>query len=73
MQGYRGCNLKDKSFQFALKIGWRAGFDKYQLAERVGFEPSVAFDDTRSPGVPDRPLQHLSRASTYYDSLCEPQ
>src|SRR5512137_423571 len=29
--------------------------------------------DTRSPGVPDRPLQHLSRASTYYDSLSQPQ
>ena len=29
--------------------------------------------DTRSPGVPDRPLQHLSLASTYYDSLSEPQ
>jgi hypothetical protein len=29
--------------------------------------------DTRSPGVPDRPLQHLSRACTYYDSLSEPQ
>ena len=31
-----------------------------QEAERVGFEPTVACDDTRSPGAPDRPLQHLS-------------
>jgi hypothetical protein len=30
------------------------------LAERVGFEPTVANGDTRSPGAPDRPLQHLS-------------
>ena len=30
------------------------------VAERVGFEPTVAKDDTRSPGAPDRPLQHLS-------------
>jgi hypothetical protein len=30
------------------------------MAERVGFEPTVAKDDTRSPGAPDRPLQHLS-------------
>ena len=30
------------------------------LAERVGFEPTVAKGDTRSPGVPVRPLQHLS-------------
>jgi hypothetical protein len=26
----------------------------------VGFEPTVAKGDTRSPGAPDRPLQHLS-------------
>ena len=30
------------------------------MAERVGFEPTVAKGYTRSPGVPDRPLQHLS-------------
>ena len=30
------------------------------LAERVGFEPTVGKPDTRSPGVPVRPLQHLS-------------
>ena len=26
----------------------------------MGFEPTVAKGDTRSPGAPDRPLQHLS-------------
>jgi hypothetical protein len=26
----------------------------------VGFEPTVAKGDTRSPGAPDKPLQHLS-------------
>ena len=26
----------------------------------MGFEPTVALGDTRSPGAPDRPLQHLS-------------
>ena len=26
----------------------------------MGFEPTVAKGYTRSPGVPDRPLQHLS-------------
>ena len=31
-----------------------------RLAERVGFEPTVAIGYTRSPGAPDRPLQHLS-------------
>ena len=31
-----------------------------RVAERVGFEPTVAKGYTRSPGVPDRPLQHLS-------------
>ena len=31
-------------------------------AERVGFEPTVAKGDTRSPGAPVRPLQHLSAA-----------
>ncbi len=30
------------------------------MAERVGFEPTVAKGDTRSPGAPVRPLQHLS-------------
>jgi hypothetical protein len=30
------------------------------VAERVGFEPTVAKGYTRSPGVPVRPLQHLS-------------
>ena len=30
------------------------------MAERVGFEPTVAKGYTRSPGAPDRPLQHLS-------------
>jgi hypothetical protein len=34
------------------------------VAERVGFEPTVAISYTRSPGVPDSPLQHLS--PTYY-------
>ncbi|GEM_PF-5347400 len=33
---------------------------KKDLAERVGFEPTVARGDTRSPGAPVRPLQHLS-------------
>ena len=33
---------------------------KNVVAERVGFEPTVAKGDTRSPGAPDRPLQHLS-------------
>ncbi len=33
---------------------------KKMVAERVGFEPTVGEPDTRSPGVPDRPLQHLS-------------
>jgi hypothetical protein len=28
----------------------------------VGFEPTVANGDTRSPGAPDSPLQHLSDA-----------
>jgi hypothetical protein len=32
----------------------------FNMAERVGFEPTVANDDTRSPGAPDSPLQHLS-------------
>ena len=30
------------------------------VAERVGFEPTVAKGYTRSPGAPDSPLQHLS-------------
>ena len=30
------------------------------MAERMGFEPMVAKGDTRFPGAPDRPLQHLS-------------
>ena len=30
------------------------------VAERVGFEPTVAKGYTRSPGAPVRPLQHLS-------------
>ena len=33
------------------------------VAERVGFEPTVAKGYTRSPGAPDRPLQHLSTIS----------
>ena len=34
------------------------------LAERAGFEPAIPIPrDTRSPGVPVRPLQHLSAAS----------
>ena len=33
------------------------------MAERVGFEPTVAKGYTRSPGVPDSPLQHLSAAA----------
>jgi hypothetical protein len=33
-----------------------------RVAERVGFEPTVAKSDTRSPGAPVRPLQHLSRS-----------
>ena len=39
-----------------------AGYIHYCLflAERVGFEPTVGKPDTRSPGVPVRPLQHLS-------------
>ena len=35
------------------------------VAERVGFEPTVAKGYTRSPGAPDRPLQHLSVAKLY--------
>ena len=34
-----------------------------RLAERVGFEPTVAKGYTRSPGAPDSPLQHLSAFS----------
>ena len=31
------------------------------VAERVGFEPTVPITrNTRFPGAPDRPLQHLS-------------
>ena len=33
-----------------------------KVAERVGFEPTVGKPDTRSPGAPDRPLQHLSES-----------
>jgi hypothetical protein len=33
-----------------------------KVAERAGFEPAVAKGYTRSPGVPDSPLQHLSVA-----------
>jgi hypothetical protein len=41
--------------------GWRVVIDiKELVAERVGFEPTVGKTDTRSPGAPDRPLQHLS-------------
>ena len=36
------------------------GKEAIRMAERVGFEPTVAKGDTRSPGAPDRPLQHLS-------------
>src|SRR4030042_6813095 len=32
----------------------------FRVAERVGFEPTVAKGDPRSPGAPVRPLQHLS-------------
>ena len=41
-------------------------FVSEELAERVGFEPTVAKGYTRSPGAPDRPLQHLS---TIYGEL----
>ncbi len=37
------------------------------MAERAGFEPAVALGDTRSPGVPDRPLQHLSANQADYN------
>ena len=40
------------------------------LAERVGFEPTVARSYTRSPGAPDRPLQHLSSTENPYDNRC---
>ena len=44
------------------------------VAERVGFEPTVGRPDTRSPGAPDSPLQHLSEKSFYrvelYSILC---
>ena len=35
------------------------------MAERVGFEPTVAKSYTRFPGAPVRPLQHLSRNIKY--------
>ena len=31
------------------------------MTERVGFEPTVHMVNTRSPGVPIRPLSHLSQ------------
>ena len=34
------------------------------MEERVGFEPTVAKGYSRSPGAPDRPLQHLSTICT---------
>ena len=34
------------------------------FTERVGFEPTVPFGYTRSPGAPLRPLGHLSRTHT---------
>ncbi len=37
------------------------------VAERVGFEPTVGKPDTRSPGVPVRPLQHLSTERVGFD------
>ncbi len=45
------------------------------VAERVGFEPTVGKPDTRSPGVPVRPLQHLSAERVGFEPtrhLCPP-
>ena len=44
--------------ELPVLMGW--------VAERVGFEPTVAKGYTRSPGAPDRPLQHLSVAEELY-------
>jgi hypothetical protein len=41
------------------------------VAERVGFEPTVAKGYTRSPGAPDSPLQHLSTLSVLYLIFCQ--
>ena len=43
-------------------------FASEEVAERVGFEPTVAKGYTRFPGTPDRPLQHLS--SVYKGPIC---
>ena len=53
---------------FLLSKG--TGFLKNRVAERVGFEPTVGKPDTRSPGAPDRPLQHLSVISTQAIAFC---
>lgn len=43
-----------------------------KLAERVGFEPTVpGKEDTRFPGVPDRPLWHLSNLLTREFTLAD--
>ena len=36
---------------------------KLSFTERVGFEPTVHMVDTRFPGVPIKPLSHLSKNS----------
>ncbi len=44
-----------------MRAGWARGKDgSRNLAEREGFEPPVAFDYARFPGVCLKPLSHLS-------------
>ena len=58
--------LKDKQFNLAPRIGWRAlpeGESNFAFSNwRRGWDsnPRSPHGDTRSPGVPVRPLQHLS-------------
>jgi hypothetical protein len=45
----------------ASVVGRRRKSRNFKMAEREGFEPPVLLSEyTRSPGVPDQPLWHLS-------------
>ena len=68
--GYRGLVVNTSAILFRVVVMILPPFIVPTIvyikkAERVGFEPTVTKGDTRSPGAPDRPLQHLSAESNY--------
>ncbi len=72
--GIEGRSAQNPCCRLGRKIGYapRSQFCS-ELAERVGFEPTVPIRHNGFRDRPDRPLWHLSGAAAYRDRLPWPQ